>query len=223
MFFEIGVRLAVNKSDPLFVLCDETPPLWDSGESKWLQSEDPSTSVLEEFFVPTKFTFADFQSLQDRIDSLDDDNTVRLPGAKVAPGRTYQVVSESINRRDEPGGFLVHDLLVAEAQGMAGPAVPEEGGLPVLFKEVLWDQVGRAALEYLIAAWFYLDGRYNLIRRCKDNQLSATDPKLISLQQIGQDLKDRLRNAPLNEYDQIAAEISDGWEIIKPKQEAKDG
>jgi hypothetical protein len=49
VFFEIGVRLAVNKVDPVFIVCTERPPGWDETSSKWPESVDPSRAALEVF------------------------------------------------------------------------------------------------------------------------------------------------------------------------------
>ena len=127
VFFEAGVRLAVNKRDPIFIRCTERPPGWDDKESTWPQDDDPSAQTLKEFFGPTEFTFENFEALHQNIDEFDEDNPVWRVGAKIRPGHTYEVIAEAINRHNEPGGRSVSDLLMFEANAMAGPAVPGRG------------------------------------------------------------------------------------------------
>src|SRR5262249_8150250 len=153
---EVGVRLAVNECDPVFIYCKAKPPGWDDTESQW--PVDPlEAPTLLKFFDPITFDFSNADGLLEFIkemsDSWGDDNgggAPRRPDAKLSPGRTYKIVLESIDRRNEPGGRSVFDLLLMEAEMLAGPAVSEEGDLPVLYGEVLDVQVRRRAAEYLI-------------------------------------------------------------------------
>jgi NAD(P)-binding Rossmann-like domain len=230
VFFEIGVRLAVNETDPLFILCAEPPPgwknRWKGKASRWPKSEHTSAAALaalaalESFFAPTRFSVQETERLSQRIEKLDPNAPSRGTGAKLSAGRTYRVVVDALNRRDEPGGRPVHELLTAEAQAMAGPAVPEKGDIPVLFPEALAGQVRRAALEYVLAAWYYLAGRYRLVERLKAGRLGQADVPLVkSLQQVGEDLRDRLYNPPA-EYQALYDEVVDALERIEARQEA---
>lgn len=223
VFFEIGVRLAVSKNDPLFILCTDLPPGWEeTAKSKWIEKNDPSADALEKFFAPIRFNFDDYLDLNARIKGFKEVAT----GAKLSPGRTYQVVLEAINRSDEPGGRAVHDMLTREAQAMAGPAVQEGGSVPVLFAETLSEQVWRAAIEYLLAAWYYLDGRYNLIASYEQNALPEDDPNLAALRQVGKELRARLRNAPRgggqNNYSEVNSKFQEAWRKIRPKRVSDD-
>lgn len=226
VFFEIGVRLAVSKNDPLFILCTDPPTGWEKKKSKWIEKHDPSADALEEFFAPIRFNFDDHLDLIARIKGFKETVATGAPGAKLSPGRTYQVVLEAINRSDEPGGRAVHDMLTREAQAMAGPAVQEGGSVPVLFAETLSEQVWRAAIEYLLAAWYYLDGRYNLIASYEQNALPEDDPNLAALRQVGKELRARLRNAPRgagqNNYSEVNTKFQEAWRKIRPKRVSDD-
>jgi hypothetical protein len=187
VFFEIGVRLSVNEIDPVFIYCKAKPPGWDDETSRW-PAEGIGSRTLMEFFNPVTFDFSDTGELREFIErigearrdptrrgtSADDRGGVlsRRVGAKLSPGRTYKIVIETIDRRNEPGGRSIFDLLLIEAEMLAGPAVSEEGGLPVLYSDVLAQQVRRLAAEYLITLWYSEDGRYGLTRSIADGTLT---------------------------------------------------
>ncbi len=222
VFFEIGVRLAVNKIDPVFILCDKPPPEWKSKQPKvkevnWPERSPASSVALEAFFAPTIFSIQEPGPLRDRIDSTKRNVSARHTNAKLSPGRTYQVVLDAINPFNEPGGRQTHDLLEAEARAIAGIAVPEGGELPVLYSEILDVQVRNAAIEFMLAAWFYLAGRYRLIEKIQTGRLTDTDTTLVqALRRVGEDIQDRLRNPPA-EYELVYNEIMGVLEDIEQK------
>jgi hypothetical protein len=230
VFFEVGVRLAVNEFDPVFIYCKAKPPGWDDTESQW--PVDPlEAPTLLKFFDPITFDFSNADGLLEFIkemsDSWGDDNgggAPRRPHAKLSPGRTYKIVLESIDRRNEPGGRSVFDLLLMEAEMLAGPAVSEEGDLPVLYGEVLDVQVRRRAAEYLIILWYSEDNRYKLTKRIADGTI-ASDPesqnRLERLQRVGEQLRDRLRNAP--EFSRERDDIDCAMKLIEQYLECKHG
>src|SRR5205823_10371386 len=47
VFFETGVRLAVNEHDPLSILCTAKPGGWDDRRSVWPDRDDPWLGALE--------------------------------------------------------------------------------------------------------------------------------------------------------------------------------
>jgi hypothetical protein len=166
------------------------------------------------------FSVREAKLLRKRIESLDPNAPSRGMRAKLSPGRTYQVISEALNLRGEPGGRAVHEVLMAEARSIAGPAVPEKGGIPILFGEVLAGQARRAALEHVMAAWYYLGGRHKLIGQQSAGRLRDADPQLIRVfQRVGQELRDRLRNAPGIEFKALRSEIVSVLKAIEREQE----
>src|SRR5262249_10949471 len=48
VFFEIGVRLAVNDTDPIFILCSERPRGWVDGDEEWPDKPPRTAKLLEE-------------------------------------------------------------------------------------------------------------------------------------------------------------------------------
>lgn len=201
VFFEIGVRMAVNPIDPVFILCRERPPGWeDTEKSRWPLAPDPSIEALRAFFSPVEFTFSNYLRIRDEINERRPPMEPN-PRGMLSPGRTYRVICESIPRRLEPGGRSLAEMLLGEAARIAGPAVPEEGGFPLLYSDVLADQARSLSVEMLLATWHYLDrrsadGGKGLVDRVRDKELQPNDPQLAALRKVGRQLSARLRNLP---------------------------
>lgn len=218
VFFEIGVRLAVNKTDPVFILCENRPPGWKDGvdtKSKWPEAADPSAGLLENFFKPTRFDFTNLASLDQRIENFFDARKNCVQGARLSQGRTYHVVSRAIERRQEPGGRPLDEFLRAEAEIIAGPAVVEEGDpVPVLFGDVIGKQFQQAAIEYLLAAWYYLNGRHKLLPPWRAECSLANASQLLAIKRIGEELCARLLLVEGDEYRRLADEVGEALETI---------
>jgi hypothetical protein len=211
VFFEIGVRLAVSPIDPVFILCSEKPPGWTPGQDgkdvPWPADERTSTAALVEFFRPTAFTFNTPEALELRLRGIGDNGPPRVEEAMISPGRTYAVVLEALRLTDEPGGQTVHKSLTDDATLMAGPA-QELGDVPVLFTEVLKEQVRRGALERTLAAWYYLVGRYQLATHIKKKTLATVDREIVrAVLRVGADVRDRLQSASVLEYKAVSKDV----------------
>jgi hypothetical protein len=216
VLFEFGVRLAVNPIDPILVLSDLAPDGWEADEWPRSEPDDKSRELLSSFFAPIPFEMAtDPQSEAGEPDNpvfialeeFDPQRGRRVQGAKLSPGRTYNVVCEAVDRAREPGGRPVERFLEAHAELLAGPAVPETGGLPILYSEALGQQAREASADYLLAAWYYLDGRHKVLSRLASRQLMPDDPYVALLLDIGAKLLDRLRNVRGRDYGQVTAEV----------------
>jgi hypothetical protein len=233
VFFEIGVRLAVNEIDPVFVYCKAKPPGWNDKTSRW-PNEPVGSHKLTEFFDPVTFDFSDTTELHEFIARISEArrepgnqgtsvdgrgrDLPRRKGAKLSPGRTYKIVVETIDRRNEPGGKSIFDFLLREAEMLVGPAVSEEGGLPVLYGGALAEQVRRLAAEYLITLWYAEDGRYRLTESIADGTLKPdveVQDRLQRLLQVGQQLRGRLRNVPRSEFRRERDEITRALRLIE--------
>ena len=219
VFFELGVRLAVNKIDPISIYCEDAPVGWEEEKSKWPAAPDKTIEDLIEFFKPTKFKFGKNPELESRINNSLKNAPSRVKDAKLSPGRTYNIVSKSIKRHEEPGGCSVDEFLEAEARLMAG--LPGQNGgnsIPALFADELGEQVRQMAAEYVLAAWAYLDDRHKLRDRWESGTLPKDDLQFATFKRLGQNLRSRLENVSGKKYAQLKAEISevldrfDRWE-----------
>lgn len=226
VFFELGVRLASSSIDPLSVVYRTLPPEAPHRLSELAPGaaagNDEVTALLRSFFAPAPFDTEERGELERHLDEFRRRWMVRMEDAKLSPGRTFRVVCEALHRRQEPGGREVHDMLLVGAERLAGPAVPEAGELPVLFGEALAGQVRRASVEYLAAAWFYLDGRYRLLERRTKGELADDDPILQELLAIGRQLRDRLRHVAGEEYDDLSRTVGGVLLELEPRPRAGD-
>jgi hypothetical protein len=194
VFFESGVRLAVSEHHPIFILCKEKPKKWKDDNSKWPRREDPWIPALEKLFGLTRFSPSDPTPLREQIAAYSQDPIASARGKLLSPGRTYAVVCEAIDRAKEPGGSTVQSFLLDQADLLAGPSAVDEGDVPVLYGEVLKEQVRRAAVEHLLAAWYYHLGRFKIIEKMESKEIAPSDSQLEMLGQIGIKLSSRFRN-----------------------------
>jgi hypothetical protein len=197
VFFETGVRLAVSDHQPIFVLCEKRPTKWASkkGNSPWPTAADPWIPQLEQLFGLTRFKPERPEPLETRFAAYKKDPVGSARGALLSPGRTYAVVSEAIDRAREPGGQTLESFLLGRANLLAGPHAVEEGEVPVLYGNVLKEQVRNAAVEHTLAAWYYYLGRHKLVEKMNKRELPRDDPRLQVLEDIASTLSARFRNA----------------------------
>ena len=162
VFFELGVRLAVNELDPIHMLCPEEPRYWNETGTKWPTAPEEA-EILEAFFKPLKFANDNTGKIEHRICEFLADDRATAEGATTSSGRTYRLVQECIRQRHGVGELGVRspdELLLTAAKALAGPAVQETGTPPILYPNALTTIARDVAFENLLAAWFYLLGRY---------------------------------------------------------------
>lgn len=90
------------------------------------------------------------------------------------PGRTYQIISRRIEWRMEISAFPVHEELIRAADLLSDPEIDSEGRSPVLYpdNELLTEKADEGALERRLAAWYYIDNRF-------EQQEIRNDPALL--------------------------------------------
>src|SRR5271165_503117 len=201
VFFELGVRMAVNEIDPVQMFCENAPSDWPEKDVPW-PSPPEEAADLKDFFGAVPFSTADTAQLEERIriwrgaDFSPGNDTVFPPGAMLSAGRTFRLVQECIGRRrgeGEPGIFYPENLLVKQAEILAGPPVREVGlPPPVLYAEVLTPQVREIAYENLFAAWFYLLGRFPEIATPSPNETARVRSLRQKLIEIGDQIDTRV-------------------------------
>ncbi len=208
VFFETGVRLAVSEHHPIFVICEQMPKKWSAGagNATWPKAVDPWIPALEQLFGLTRFSPGDPAPLAKRMKAYAEDPIASARGSLLSPGRTYAVVCEAIDHGKEPGGSTVQSFLLGHADLLAGPTGVDEGDVPVLYGNVLKEQVRRAAVEHSLAAWYYYIGRFKVLERLRMGKITDDDPHLQALEQIGSRLSARFRNAS-EEFAPFRAEV----------------
>ena len=65
-----------------------------------------------------------------------------------------------------------------------------------------------SSADYLLAAWYYLDGRHQVLSRLASGTLAPEDPHLTSLLEVGEKLLDRLRNVRAPDRNRLVLEVS---------------
>ncbi len=84
VFFEIGVRLAVNDTDPIFIFYSDDP---DGDPAKAVELDgDPARRALFDFFKPTRFSLKELKNLKDRLAEFDPNQPSLGTGATLSPG-----------------------------------------------------------------------------------------------------------------------------------------
>jgi hypothetical protein len=220
VFFETGVRLAINSTDPFIIRCSERPAGWtDDGNTEvWPAAPPPGADEVEQFFRPLLFTVKTVKALQDSIHGFEKGQPPRRAGALLSPGRTYAIVEDAIDLRQEAGAVAVQSFLVAEARSMVGDFVPGEGNsIPLVFPNSLGAQARTAAMEYLLASWFYLNHRHNLLaRRNKGNMNDADNVLLEQLEEVADQIATLSKKFPDESFrlvcEHIATEMDGGFE-----------
>lgn len=214
VFFELGVRLAVNEIDPVQMYCEKPPPDWPEKAVPW-PPRPKEAADLERFFLPVTFSNADTTLLEERIrlwrncEFTLQKKTVFPLSAALSAGRTFRLVQECIGERrgeGEPGILYPEKLLVKEAEILAGPPVRESGlPPPVLYADVLTARVREIACENLFAAWFYLLGRFPEVASPSANETLRVGTLRQELIEIGNQLSTRLDQDYLKRRPDLAA------------------
>ena len=206
VFFELGVRLAVN----------EKPPICFHHEKAKL----PGIRPLKTLFKPipylgkSKKHEAEFRNaVGTRFQALSEDDTRRRwpqDGALISPGLIYRTVRDVLEVEGEWFGIPI----AAELQ-KSGMQLVRETSSPVqsaLYSdgENISRAATRAGWDRLLAAWHFLDARFQLRSKLNNNELNAKDfeaPEVGSnWQSIGLTLKKELKDRD-DDYGQIYAKI----------------
>jgi hypothetical protein len=154
VFFEFGVRLASSNVDPICVIeKNELSPAESRGQEALRQ-----LFSLIHYDVSTISTLS--KQIGDQYRGFLDDWTF---GRATAPGngQTYRAVVEAFDcEHGEPLFRPPHVELCASAQNLLGD--PQSGYHPLLYFEnsEIRERSRAAARERMVAAWFYLTGRY---------------------------------------------------------------
>jgi hypothetical protein len=214
VFFEFGIRLAVNEVDPLCILSSSWEPQKTSDQERIsLETRRCHGKALEDFFRPIDYSGIVSGPLEEEIRQhtasiQKGDRRSRQRGI-LSPGLTYRVVQEAIDIRQEPGGTPVTRLLVDLVNGMTSTDPIQQNVFPALYADnlELQNQLQVSSVEYLLAAWYYLLERGKLRERRESGSLDPQDPTLEELRKIGNGLSNVLLQ--MRGWDHVLSEITD--------------
>lgn len=161
VFFELGVRLAVNGTGPVSVISRGKPN--DPPGAHGAQKE-----ALMRLFSPIPYSVGDDAGtfageLLKRYKEVTSSPEVGANSwGALAHNQTFGLIYESISLSQEPGGSPVHQELREAVKAMIGDDPRRQGTKPVLFYQNadLMRQVRAGAIERLFAAWYYLQQRH---------------------------------------------------------------
>jgi len=184
VFFELGVRLAVAGTDPISILCDlgAADSSTASATGTEIQVRPEFANRLVEFFGATRFQLDHVDPLRQRFRHFIERREVHCPSLlmpRLPAARTYEVVMEAIDHKGEPGGLPIDQHMEEYARSLVRAFVAEGGDIvPLLFADVLAPQAKERALESLLAIWFYLEGRHQLVGKKRRGGLNDEETAL---------------------------------------------
>jgi hypothetical protein len=172
VFYELGVRLSVNEIGPVCVISEverQTAAATGGLRQNLLHLFAPLAYHLEEDNGEFR------QLLRARFEEV---TTPFVLAASVrdqamAHGHTFQVVFGEIDLEQEPGGTPVYRELREAAESLTGVDPQMQGQPPLLFYQnrKLMSQAREAAIERLLAGWYYLRERHRAGQRPPEDPL----------------------------------------------------
>lgn len=164
VFFELGVRLAINRFGPVCLLAARAAD--QVGISDGVRAQRKS---LIKLFAPIPYDVDDnapnpFPEIQSRYEQMKNAEAPRRrspipPAFGYFPyDHTYKRMTEFLDLREEPGGLEPNEFLGRILDSLIGEGVSRPGS-PVLFADSkpLAEQVRNSATAIGIAAWLYMN------------------------------------------------------------------
>ena len=173
VFFELGVRLAVNAKPPVCVTHADEPQT-----ASWRRQ----LAALDRLLTPIRYRGGRgddelrFQeSFQGRLIAVEGDSTSTAwpsDAGAISADLVYRTVRDALAPEDEWFGRAAHDDLARTASQLleteASPA------LRILYgdRAAMHDTAREAALERWLAVWHYLDARYRMRARLRAGEIA---------------------------------------------------
>ena len=165
VFYELGVRLAVNRIGPV---CLYAPRCRRQGGSQLAESDTGTRSALIKLFSPFPYeieqqTDVPIKSAVQAFFSMTKQSRYKPNGARLAHCETYQVANEHFKIEQERFASVVSSFLVQSVDAtLGGTRDQQHVDLTQLYardNSRFADRIRVGALERLVAAWCYLDLR----------------------------------------------------------------
>jgi hypothetical protein len=189
VFYELGVRLAVNRLGPICIINEDEKSGLSGTRESLLKLFRPFEYKFPGSTTPFTKAIEAFRQMQDS-----GPGEYRPNEAALAHDQTYRVVSQNFNLDQERFGDAVNDALTSSVDVAVGAGDDQQNiDSTLLFgreNATLARKIRDSALERLCAAWYYLDGR--------------EAPTLFSMY----DVLDPQRRAVLERYRRISARLT---------------
>jgi hypothetical protein len=206
VFFEFGVRLAINRFGPVCMLA----PVHEAAVPEGIRVQ---RNHLQKMFAPILYRSSGdapspWPEIRNRYEQMKNAESPRRrslipPAFGTFPyHHTYNRVTEFLDLRQEPGGVEPQEFLNGLLDSLIGPGVSKPGS-PVLFADSrpVAAQVKKAATAVSTAAWFYMNYRYEKSDLLKDEELRK------QYEQIGDRLLDLLRQSDSQKDQDLAEKV----------------
>ena len=197
VFFELGVRLAVNPVDPVHIVSVAAPAEWTANNPglAWPPRQDKTSDLLRAMFPVVAFDLTSDdgdQAVDERLSRFRQSSDAYY-GGQLSPGAIYRIVAKSSDWHREVGGMPIDAMLALRARDLDGPSVPEDGAsCPVLHSEVFASEARVSAIEHLLAAYYYLLNRFDLEAALNTKAISPEDVRVKSARRIAEEICNRM-------------------------------
>jgi hypothetical protein len=208
VFFELGIRLAVNEHDPICLVQNIT------------SYNGPQQQALKDLFKPYVYSTDRLGELENELrqrhEAITRFRATTVQVGNLSPGYTFRLVRDSIDPKQEPGGTPVARQLRASASLMIGPDLRRYGTLPILYSgnQALHTQMQREGIERLLAAWYYLEQRYKLREQVRKRKWDSVKAELLEYIDLGEHLYSMLADVHLSEYRRLRSGIGRALEYV---------
>jgi hypothetical protein len=223
VFFELGVRLAINRFGPVCLIASR--PGDQEGISDRIRVQ---RDHLIKLFAPIRYDMREdsnpFPEIKSRYEQMKSAESPRRrspipPAFGAFPyHHTYNRVTEFLDLREEPGGIEPYEFLSRILDSLIGEGVSRPGS-PVLFADnkTLAEQIRNSATAIGIAAWLYMN--YKLLPEAALKRilpklageapgLAADDEARRRYEQLGDRLLPLLRMSPERKASELAETIA---------------
>jgi hypothetical protein len=203
LFFELGVRLAVNQQMPLCFIYRRAS-----------EEVGAERSTVLNLFAPFAYDedndAALVQLLVKHREAIESVSQVPASGAKLAPPFTFGEVQRWADVRLE-APLAVDLALEREASALVGPDQVMYTELPLLYQgnAALRREAERAALDRWIAAWYFLDKRYGVWGRIRASEQLPNDGNVQRWIKLASNIKTMLEALGTGPYGNIKAEVDE--------------
>jgi hypothetical protein len=219
VFFEFGVRLAVSPKPAICVIHHE--------DRKRLAQSERARGILD-LFRPLDYDnrggpemAQEFeQKLQTRREILDQKDSAAdwpLNEATLSPDFVYRQVRAAIPNAAEDWSTPVWKELRRTASLILGSKPDQYPDLPVLFgdDDAYKRQAAESAMDRLLAAWYFLERRYNIQKGLEDGPISWEEDPWKSWLEIGRLIARELKYDSRADYMRMRGEIDDILQMAK--------
>lgn len=211
LFFELGVRLAVNQTMPACI-----------GHRLALDEPGPERRTVLDLFAPFAYDKLNQNSalvpfLKSHLSAIETATPLSsLSG--LSPTFTFQEVQRWADVASE-APLRVDLALEREAAALVGPDLKMYTEVPLLYRgnDVLMREAQRAALDRWIAAWYFLDKRYGIWKQVRAAEKLPEDSNVQRWVKLATHIQTMMETVRAGGYEDIKAEVDEAVKVCVEK------